>query len=336
MNQNVLKKTGQRIRVTLALLLVFACLACAGMGFAEALDEEPDLFYSEHSTGDRSWFDEPDEVPVYEDKLTALHQYHQEVARQCLERAGELPEGSKTRACYELYAGILSQPLPGKPTEAESKAYCKEKLSKISSQLKPYAVDYYETCVRAEPKITTDLCTIARVLDTEMFGIKYRIKSAADNENGVCRIADKIAEYIKEGEMTGNPITYEEATNSLKDILRYSQAGTPETLANNYFTTKDMLEAQGYMLLRCRNTWQTFTKEAPYRGINTIFISPDGIMFELQFHTAESLVTKEVCHSDYEIARDPRTSEEERQALYENSYKLYAAMTEPEHIELIY
>ena len=278
---------------------------------------------------------EADPVSSSEDNLKALHQYNQSIVQKIKVLAENYPEDSEVRAIYERYAQILSEPLPGRPTEEESRLYSEEKLSKISDQLKQPAVDYYKTCVDNEPQITSDLYDIAEELGTEMFGIQYRLKSAGENEDGVCRIADKISQYMSEGEMTGNPISYEEAAHQVRDIIRYTQAGTPETLTQNYLRTKEHLEAKGYKLVRVRNSWKTFTKNAPYRGVNTVFVSPDGIMFELQFHTAESLVTKEAEHPLYEICRNPNTTEEEKEALSEERYQMYVGMTEPDNIEEI-
>ncbi len=343
MSQNKLNGTAgstqynhKRIGTVICLLLVIICISYAYTGFAEALESADDLFYAEDTTWADDWYDEPEAAPASKDKLAALHQYHQQMARHFLEKASELPEDSQIRAVYELYADLLSKPLPGRPSEEESRTYSEAKLSKISSQLEPAAVAHYEECVRAEPQITSDLCDIAEAIGTEMFGLQYRIKSAGDDEEGVCRIADKIAEIISEGGMTGNPLTYEEAVRYITDIVRYTQAGTPDTLTENYLVTKGMLEERGYQLVRLRNSWQTFTEKAPYRGVNTLFVSPDGVTFELQFHTAESLVTKEAEHYNYEIIRNPRTSDEDRLALRAESYSMYAELTEPAHIELIH
>lgn len=330
-----IKYNYKRIGIVICLLLAIVC-ASYNTGFAEALELTDDLFYAEDATGADDWYDEPEAASSSEDKLAALHRYHQQTARHFHELAMELPEDSQIRAVYELYADLLSEPLPGRPSEEESRTYSEKKLSKISSQLEPAAVAHYEECVRVEPRITSDLCDIAETLGTEMFGLQYRIKSAGDDENGVCRIADKIAEMIAEGEMTGNPVTYEEAVRNFSDILRYTQAETPDTLTENYLATKDMLEERDYKLVRVRNSWQTFTESAPYRGLNTLFVSPDGILFELQFHTAESLVTKEAEHYNYEKIRNPRTSDEDRLALRAESYRMYSELTEPAYIGLIH
>lgn len=66
-----------------------------------------------------------------------------------------------------------------------------------------------------------------------------------------------------------------------------------------------------------------------------IFAAPDGTEFELQFHTAESIVTKEAEHPLKKTYRNSETSEEEKEALNEERYQMYAALTEPEHIEEI-
>ena len=361
---NMFSDQKKRTKYVLALLLlVFTFVINASGVFAQ----EDDLFYFWDGSDSDYWYGEEENVPsteaysipsteedfasstegdpvssteadpvsFAEDNLKALHRYNQSIAQKIQVLSEKYPKDSEVRAIYERYAQILSEPLPGRPSEEESRLYSKEKLSKISDQLKQPAVDYYKACVGSEPQITSDLYDIAEELGTEMFGIQYRLKSAGDNEEGVCRIADKISQNMSEGEMTGNPISYEEAAHQVRDIIRYTQVGTPETLTKNYLRTKELLEAKGYELIRVRNSWKTFTKNAPYRGVNTVFVSPDGIMFELQFHTAESLVTKEAEHPIYEICRNPNTPQKEKEALSEERYQMYVGMTEPDNIEEI-
>lgn len=344
-----IKSRVRRIAALLCLLMAFPCLTIAHTGLAESANTDNDLFYAEDRTGidvwddapetgsgSDDWYNKPSISSLRESRLADLHEYNQAMSRYFLKVASLMGEDADSRAVYILYGELLSKPMPGRPSEAESRALSEKLLSDISSQLEPPAVVYYKECVEAEPKITSDLCDIAEAIGTEMFGLEYRLKSAGDNENGVCRIADKIAEYIEEGKSSGNPITYEEAAHNLKDIIRYTQAATPATLIVNYLLTKNMLEDRGYKLYRVRNSWHTFTEAAPYRGVNTIFISPDGIMFELQFHTAESLVTKQIAHFYYEIMRDPRTDEEEREFYEKLSYMVFSELTEPDFIDLIH
>jgi hypothetical protein len=128
-------------------------------------------------------------------QLVHLLVYNGRIAEWCIEEAAKLPEDSKTRRKYEKFAKQLQEMQPGLPTEEESKAFSEKALSYISTQLKEEAVDYYKRCVEAEPKITADLCEIADGIGTELFGIKYRLKSAGDtagNGMNIQYVADMI------------------------------------------------------------------------------------------------------------------------------------------------
>ncbi len=136
-------------------------------------------------------------------------------------------------------------------------------------------------------------------------------------------------------ESAGAPITYREAAESIHDIIRYTQLGTPDTLVWNYLLTKEKLEEKGYRFIKIKNTWKTYSVRMPYRGVNTQVESPSGIIFELQFHTSESLVTKMAEHVNYEVIRNPRTSPEEKAKLLKKSYESYDRLTEPDSIDVI-
>jgi hypothetical protein len=57
-----------------------------------------------------------------------------------------------------------------------------------------------------------------------------------------------------------------------------------------------------------KNHWN----DSQYKGINTRWLTPQGQLFEVQFHTAESYHAKqEVTHKAYERIRNPLTSRAE-------------------------
>ena len=61
------------------------------------------------------------------------------------------------------------------------------------------------------------------------------------------------------------------------------------------------LESLGYEKVIVRNSFQ---KNASYKGINTTFKTPEGQLFELQFHTPHSYHVKQnVSHKLYEQLR---------------------------------
>ncbi len=140
---------------------------------------------------------------------------------------------------------------------------------------------------------------------------------------------------MKEAEIAGHPISYKEAAESVHDLVRYTIASTPDTLVQNFQFFRENLEAKGYRYVKIKNTWENYSMNAPYRGVNTQIESPSGIVFELQFHTAESLVVKSVAHGMYEITRDPRVPIEEKAELLKQSYALFDRMRTPDRISEI-
>ena len=147
---------------------------------------------------------------------------------------------------------------------------------------------------------------------------------------------DSIADWCKEeAENAGHPISYQEAAESIHDLVRYTMAATPDTLVSFFKTTREKLEAKGYRFVKIKNSWENYSINAPYRGVNTQIEAPSGIVFELQFHTAESLVTKSIAYGMYEITRDPRIPETEKVDLLKQSYELYDRLTAPDGISEI-
>lgn len=95
--------------------------------------------------------------------------------------------------------------------------------------------------------------------------------------------------------------TVNETAGTMKDILRYTYTLPNESFCEDFTHIKIRLEQMGYNFTRVKNTLKS--RDAPYRGVNTNVTTPDGYLFELQFHTAESLELKEINHKLYEEAR---------------------------------
>ena len=256
------------IALALVLILTLVPFSCLGEA-APAPEATPEQTYAEdfwsYGFDEDYWFNGLGEDVEYKEeekpimRLVDLLVYNFQIADWCKEEAAKLPEDSKIRRQYEEFEKLLREMQPGRPTEEESKAASEKALSNISTQLKEEAVEYYRRCVEVEPKITADLCDITDELGTELFGIKFRLKSAGDNANGVCRFADKIDANMKEAEKAGHPISYREAAEGVHDLVRYTMASTPKTLVPNYLETKEKLEAKGYRFVRVKNTWESYS-----------------------------------------------------------------------------
>lgn len=252
-----------------------------------------------------------------------------EAAEMCKRAARDKRESEVARAAYENFAKVLSEPQQGAPTPEESKKLTEKFLSNISKKLKPYAVKKYQRDLANEPAITKDICEIADSIGARMFGLGFRLKKASDSSDGGCRIDEKIQDDMKDG------LTYEQATDKLSDLVRYTQACTPGNLVSNFKKTVAELERKGYKPVKIKNSWKSFNIENAYRGINCVFESPTGTKFELQFHTPESFATKEVNHGEYEEQRSPNTKKERKDELGRIMYNRAKKMQVPKDIEQI-
>lgn len=143
---------------------------------------------------------------------------------------------------------------------------------------------------KAESAITEDIAALASKNGGKLEGLEYKLKS----EESLTR------KILKEGD------------TEINDALRYTQVYSEENIAKGASDTLAELEAKGYTIGPVKNT---FKEGTPYKGINTTVTSPDGQVFELQFHTPESFAMKQnVNHPLYEEARtldktNPRKTE---------------------------
>jgi hypothetical protein len=62
------------------------------------------------------------------------------------------------------------------------------------------------------------------------------------------------------------------------------------------------MENLGYKRTNLNNYW--LKAKMAYNGVNTNFATPEGYIFELQFHTPESLELKNILHPIYEKFRE--------------------------------
>lgn len=132
---------------------------------------------------------------------------------------------------------------------------------------------------RVEPEVTGKLSDLAEANGGRMEGLDYRFKSL----ESLTRKMD--AE-------PGRPVN---------DVLRYTQIYDSENLGSGAKNTMASLEEAGYEKMKVSNTFQ---EGNAYMGINTVFKTPEGTPFELQFHTPESFNIKQnINHALYEQAR---------------------------------
>ena len=183
------------------------------------------------------------------------------------------------------------------------------------------AQDKVDAAKKAEPKLTSMMEGCAKAAGGQMVGLEYAVK-------GEKSLTRKIRTEMKE-----KGVTASEAAASMKDVNRYTMQFNEDNFASGYKSTMKTLESQGYEVVRVKNTMGD--TKAPYRGVNTNVKSPDGSIWELQFHTAKSLEVKEVNHKLYETQRLDKTPAAKKAELGQQMASNAASIPSPKGIETI-
>ena len=134
-------------------------------------------------------------------------------------------------------------------------------------------------------------------------GLGHRLK-------GEERLKEKIAEKI---EHEPDKDTKRSRREQITDAIRYTFCFEPWNYTSGYWDMKQRMETREYRMIYSKNHWRD---DPEYKGINTRWVTPEGQLFEVQFHTAESYHAKqEVTHGSYERLRSPLTRDDERHEL---------------------
>lgn len=130
--------------------------------------------------------------------------------------------------------------------------------------------------------------------DRTLVGLENRLK-------GKDRLSEKVEKWL-----SAQPdLRPDDAFKLVKDAIRYTFVYSEEHYTEGVYADCDRLESAGFEPVDRQNSW----KEDQYKGINGRWREPgSGMLFEVQFHTRESVDAKELTHSAYERIRDPATS----------------------------
>ena len=166
------------------------------------------------------------------------------------------------------------------------------------------AAPIFAAAVAAEPRITARLGELIEPFGGMFYGLDHRLKAEA-------KISEKIERIMVEKGMTR-----EQAAGDVKDAVRYTVHFDESEFGDAAQTAIDALRAEGNELV-VKNTWPP-EKGVSYKGVNVNVYQPDGVVYEVQFHTPGSQAVKDRMHGLYEQQRvlpksDPRWGELEAQ-----------------------
>ncbi|ADL04237.1 hypothetical protein [Lacrimispora saccharolytica] len=176
----------------------------------------------------------------------------------------------------------------------------------------------YNKAAVCEPKITRQVRAMAKKAGMEMAGMENRMKS---RDSYLQKIQRKYGPGCQDYEV--------------KDILRYTYTASAEELTKKTLKAMELYWKSGYDTVEIKNYW--LDRQSPYKGINTTLRSPDGQIFELQYHTPESFSIKNgKMHELYEMQRPIKDlSSKEYQELWNQMLQISNSIKQPKDIEKV-
>jgi hypothetical protein len=133
--------------------------------------------------------------------------------------------------------------------------------------------------------------------ERHLTGLEHRLK-------GEHRLVEKVQKWL-----SAQPdLRPDDAFKLVKDAIRYTFVYDEQRYTDGVYADCDRLESAGFEPVDRQNSW----KEDQYKGINGRWREPDsGMLFEVQFHTQESVDAKELTHPAYARIRDTSTPPDE-------------------------
>lgn len=153
------------------------------------------------------------------------------------------------------------------------------KTKKVEELTKSKTEKLIKVFSKTEPKITDDLTNLAKSNNGRMEGLEFRLKTF---------------------ESLNRKLITDGINTPMNDVLRYTIIIDKE-ITNGVNTILKELKSKGYQTVKIKNT---FKEGQIYKGINTNVKSPEGNIFEIQYHTSESFNVKQnINHILYEKYR---------------------------------
>lgn len=234
-----------------------------------------------------------------------------------------LGDEKKWKELYDLNSSSIDNPsliyvgqiltLPNSAaasTEAVEQAGSEQDSQNVAAEL---AKSYIEKANAAEPTVTSILQSMES--DTvKLVGLDFKIKSEESLTRKILSDSHDL------------DITPEEAAAAIGDVLRYTLCTSTDNYVDTVDSTMKKLTSAGMKAVVFKNTWGGTS----YKGINSRFQTPQGVIFELQFHTDESYKTKEEVHVYYEIVRAEDKTQEEKDKAQTAMDELFARVPIPD------
>lgn len=181
-----------------------------------------------------------------------------------------------------------------------------------ASTPKPAPADPVLTHVRAmmarakaaEPAVTARLGKVAERFGGHLHKLEHRLKT---EKSALRKVRLELA---SEPGLAPSDVM-------LGDMLRYTMVLEDQPLGNYVAAVHDCLstlEADGHSVKKVKNYWPSGDN---YSGVNATLQTPDGLPWELQFHTAASIEVQTTTREQYEELRLAKTPKARKRELFD-------------------
>lgn len=170
-------------------------------------------------------------------------------------------------------------------------------------EIEKLADDLLARAAHHEPAVSALLQKLAAQVGGQMAGFEFRLKKR-----------DSLLRKIHSVLNADPKLAVSDVV--INDALRYTlevEDKPPGRHAEAIKKALSALEAAGHKVVKVKNYWP---KGDNYSGVNSVLETPDGLEWELQFHTAESFRIQHRDHELYEEMRKDDTPVETKRELY--------------------
>ena len=172
----------------------------------------------------------------------------------------------------------LSQPITKVTDKARNVLYLDHPKEVVD--LAVNKIRQYEPIV---DNIANDLLNSTTAQGGLMIGLDFRLKRPES-------LARKIQSEVLEAKEKGETITFQQAVDKMGDVARFTSVFDSKNFQQNADKVLRDLQGKGYEIVKFKNFFQP---GASYKGLNCNLKDKNGNMFELQFHTPETMKIKE-------------------------------------------
>lgn len=193
-----------------------------------------------------------------------------------------------------------------------------------SSAIAGVSSKIYKDASKRVKGISSDVEEAARNTGSTMYGLEHRLKTK-----------ESIYRKVKKG-VVEDLVAPDKAGDDIKDAVRFTTISPEQSFVSNYNKFKSEMAKKGYSESRCKNYFQLYKEGlAKHKSVQSIFKTPDGYKFEVQFQTPASQKAKDKKIPLYEEVRKTGVSKERTAEIIREMEKLAENVKDPWYIDRI-